>query len=62
MLNRLSEKYNFNREINDTRISREKVLLPIDENGKPNYTLMEQYAKHIVFKKYDSYIEYCKTL
>lgn len=62
MLNRLSEKYNFNREINDTRISREKILLPIDENGKPNYTLMEQYAKHIVFKKYDSYIEYCKTL
>ena len=34
MLNRLSEKYNFNREINDSRISREKVMLPVDKKVK----------------------------
>lgn len=58
MLNRLSEKYNFNREINDARIFREKVLLPIDENGNPDYSFMENYIKSIMVKKYNSYILY----
>ena len=38
LTNRLSEKYNFNREISDKRILREKVLLPVKnlltENGQ----------------------------
>lgn len=59
VLNRLSEKYNFNREINDKRISREKVLLPIDKNGNPDYAFMEDYVKRIIAKKYNSYISYC---
>ena len=36
ILSRLEEKYSFNREINDTRIKREKLILPVDENGNPN--------------------------
>ena len=48
MLNRLSEKYNFNREINDARISREKVLLPTDENGNPDYSFMEKFIISIM--------------
>ena len=32
ILNRLSQKYNFNREINDNRISRERILLPVGED------------------------------
>lgn len=59
MLNRLSEKYNFNREINDMRISREKVLLPVDENGEPHWSFMENYARNIVRKKYLFYLSYC---
>jgi len=45
VLNRLSEKYNFNREINDTRISREVVLLPVNESGQPDYEFMELYMR-----------------
>ena len=62
MLGRLSEKYNFNREINDARISREKVFLPVDNDGNPNFALMEQYAQNIMLDKYKSYIDYCKNV
>ena len=33
IINRLSEKYGFNREINDERIKREKIILPANEDG-----------------------------
>lgn len=59
ILNRLSQKYNFNREINDNRISREKILLPVDETGNPDYTFMEQYIKERecqLIQKYKTYI------
>lgn len=49
LTNRFSEKYNFNREINDTRISREKIMLPI-KDGKPDYEYMEQYMKNMTYK------------
>lgn len=45
LTSRLSKKYNFNREINDNRISREKIMLPVDESGNPDYAFMEQYIK-----------------
>ncbi|MGL5383491.1 MAG: restriction endonuclease subunit S [Culicoidibacterales bacterium] len=58
ILERCKEKYNFNREINDHRISREKILLPIDEFEEPDYVYMEQYAKNIMYKKYKQYLSY----
>lgn len=45
LTSRLSKKYNFNREINDNRISREKIMLPVDESGKPDLDFMEAYCK-----------------
>ena len=50
MLNRLSEKYNFNREINDSRISREKIFLPVDESGNPCWLLIENYMRDAVLR------------
>lgn len=60
MLNRLSEKYNFNREINDPRISREKILLPIDEQGNPDFEYMDAFAKKLMLQKYQQYIDYVR--
>ncbi len=54
---RLSEKYSFNREINDQRIKREKIVLPIDEDGQPDYDYMENYIKKIEYEKLTKYIE-----
>lgn len=43
----LENKYSFNREINDMRINKEKIVLPVDESGNPDYTFMEQYVKQV---------------
>lgn len=47
VVGRLGEKYNFNREINDPRISRERIMLPIDDSGEPDYAYMASYANEI---------------
>ena len=54
---RLSEKYSFNREINDTRIKREKILLPVNKEEKPDYDYMENYIKKRVYQKLKNYID-----
>lgn len=56
MLNRLAEKYGFNREMSDTRIKRERIMLPIDEEGKPDFLYMENYIKKIMIEKYERFI------
>jgi len=58
LLNRLSQKYNFNREINDKRISNEIIILPITSDGKPDYAYMEQYTKNLMLRKYCEYLDY----
>ena len=58
MTSRLSQKYNFNREINDKRITREIIFLPITDNGTPDYTYMEKYSKNLLREKIQRYIKY----
>ena len=47
IISRLSEKYSFNREINDLRISRERLMLPIKVDGTPDWAFMEAYMKQV---------------
>ena len=61
LTNRWSSKYNFNLEINDPRIAREKIVLPIDDNGNPDYIYMERYIKNLMIKKYEQYLELMST-
>ncbi|MGE4346907.1 MAG: restriction endonuclease subunit S [Flavobacteriaceae bacterium] len=59
MVSRLNEKYSFNREINDQRIKKEKILLPINSKGKPDYVFMESYMKQKeteLLEKYENYV------
>lgn len=58
LLNRLSAKYNFNREINDDRISTEVIILPTIPSGEPDYLYMENYIKEIMLRKYTEYLEF----
>lgn len=55
---RLSEKYSFNREINDKRIQREKIILPINSKGEPDYTFMESYMRHKEHEKITKFQNY----
>lgn len=59
IVQRLEEKYSFNREINDMRINKEKILLPVNDKKMPDYAFMEQYIKERekqIIQKYISYI------
>ena len=58
IISRLSEKYSFNREINDKRIRKELLLLPVDDNANPDWVYMEQYAKSIVKQQLGAYLCY----
>lgn len=62
LTNRLSEKYNFNREINDPRISREKIVLPVSDDESPDFEYMEQYIKNLMISKYKKYKNLFSTI
>ena len=46
---RLSEKYSFNREIKDSRLQREKIMLPVNDNDEPNLEYMEDYMRRVEY-------------
>lgn len=50
--------FNFNREINDVRIKKMKIMLPINSDGQPDFAYMEQYAKNMMLKKYKQYLAF----
>ena len=48
IINRLSEKYCFNREINDKRIKRERILLPVNNNkGEIDFEFMSSFMQEV---------------
>lgn len=60
IIKRLEEKYSFNREINDKRIQREKILLPVNEEGLPDWQFMENFMKQIEQDKITVVLNYYK--
>lgn len=58
MTARLSQKYDFNREINDKRINREIIMLPVNVENQPDYEYMENYMKYIEQQKLLKYINF----
>lgn len=58
LVKRLEEKYSFNREINDTRIKREKLILPSDKEGNPDFQYMSDFVKKLELDKVQEVLEY----
>ncbi len=58
MIEKQGVNFNFNREINDTRIRRMRIMLPSDIDGEPDFNYMEQYSKNMMLKKYNQYLLY----
>lgn len=61
-LKKLSDKYNFYREINDKRISRDKIVLPTNNDGNPDYKFMSQYMKNLEYIKIKQYLNYIESI
>ncbi|MBR7025108.1 MAG: N-6 DNA methylase [Selenomonadaceae bacterium] len=51
-------KYNFNYKRSDTRLKSERLMLPVNEAGAPDFEYMEAYVKNLMAKKYRKYLEY----
>jgi hypothetical protein len=62
MTSRVSGKYGFNREINDQRIKKEKILLPVNSQGKPDYDFMESYMRQRETELLEAYKNHLSTL
>lgn len=62
LLKRLEEKYSFNREINDKRIQREKILLPVNSDGIPDWQFMEDFMRQIEANKIQAILKYYNPL
>lgn len=45
----LQVKYNFAREISDSRLAKETILLPATESGDPDWKFMESYIKSLPY-------------
>lgn len=50
-------KYNFGYKRSDTRLKKEKLQLPIDSKGQPDYDYMENYIKKLEYKKLTKYLK-----
>lgn len=61
MCRKLSSKYNFNREINDRRIEREKIMLPCKPDQTPDFDYMDAYGREILVRLIESYLICCRT-
>ena len=57
-LERLQEKYNFNREMTDARIRHEKIQLPVNESGAPDFVYMENYVRAAEGKILQRYLDF----
>lgn len=50
--------FNFNREINDLRIKKMRVMLPVTDGGQPDFQFMENYVRELMSAKREQYRQY----
>ena len=58
MITQTCSKYLYGHMGNKKSIKRERIMLPVNENGDPDYKYMEQYTKNMMLRKYKQYCNY----
>lgn len=51
-------KYTYGYKFNGQRMERQKILLPVNVQGMPDYEYMEKYSKNMLREKIQNYISY----
>lgn len=54
-------KFGYLYKFNAQRMAKQRLLVPINDNGEPDYEYMEQYAKNMMFKKYKQYLAFLNS-
>ena len=47
--------------ISNERAKKIKIMLPVAENGRPEYDFIEQFGRRMMVKKYQQYISFCDS-
>ena len=58
LLKQQSGNFNFNREINDARLKKMQIMLPVTDDGQPDYDFMEEFGKKMMSNKYNQYLAF----
>ena len=53
-------KYMYGYKFNENRMVKQKIMLPVNSKGEPDYKYMEDYMKYLEQKKLLEYLEYIK--
>ena len=49
-------KYSYGYKFKEKRMHRQKLMLPVTDEGRPDYEYMEQYVKNMMLHKYEQYL------
>lgn len=58
MIRQTCSKYSYGKMGSQESIKRERIMLPVDESGNPDYAFMEQYIKEREQQIVQNYIDY----
>lgn len=58
MISKQKTAFSYSRKLGTARLKLLKVMLPVNDQGKPDYNYMEQYIKNKMIQKYKKYLEY----
>ncbi len=50
-------KYPYGYKFNGTRMNRQKIMLPVNNQNEPDYGYMENYMKQLEYKKLNEYLK-----
>ncbi len=50
------DKYQWGYKFNENRMLKQKILLPVDTKGEPDYLYMEQYMKQLEYNKLNDFL------
>lgn len=55
---RQKSKYSYGYKFKEKRMLRQKLMIPVTDDGIPDYQYMEQYTKNMMLKKYKQYLAF----
>lgn len=56
MIQHTFSKYSYGHMVSSGTAGREVIMLPVDNQGQPDYQYMEQYIKNLMIQKYKQYL------
>ena len=53
-----NKAFSYSRKLGTERLLNLRIMLPVTDDGAPDYEYMEQYTKNLMLRKYKQYLEY----